>query len=120
MAEKHTQRAIELAVTEQEPTARVFRNNCGAYTDRTGRLVRYGVANPGGSDLIGWNTITITQEMVGRRVCVFAAIEVKHGRNGASDAQRRFLAAVANAGGRAGVAYDVDEALAILRGTIKQ
>ena len=57
----------------------------------------------GQSDLIGW-----TRD--GR----FAAIEVKVGRNRATEAQAAFLAAVKAAGGVAGVARSIDDAMAIL------
>lgn len=55
----------------------LFRNNCGQYKVESGAIIRYGIANPGGSDLIGWTPKTITLEMVGKTVAVFTAIEVK-------------------------------------------
>ena len=57
----------------------LFRNNCGTALapDGSGRRIKYGVANPGGADLIGWESIEITPEMVGSKVAVFAAIECK-------------------------------------------
>ena len=61
----------------------LLRNNNGCFTDATGRLVRYGLGmtspnqNYKSSDLIGWTEIIITPEMIGKRVAVFTAIEVK-------------------------------------------
>lgn len=60
----------------------LLRNNSGAFKDQTGRLVRFGLGNTHkkslkSSDLIGLTTLTITQEMVGKKVGVFTAIEVK-------------------------------------------
>lgn len=98
---------------------RLWRNNVGVLTDRTGRPVAYGLgseggrAMPGTSDAIGLHTITITPEMVGRQVAVFTAIEVKD-QAGLTDAQRRFLLAVHNLGGIAGCARSVDDARGIL------
>lgn len=93
---------------------RMFRNNCGALQDKNGQWVRYGVANPGGSDLIGWRTVTVTPEMVGARLAVFVAVEVKD-KGRATDAQLSFIQAVRTAGGIAGVARSEEAALAILQ-----
>lgn len=95
---------------------RVFRNNCGMLFDKHGRAVRFGVANPGGSDLIGWKTLTITPDMVGQQVAQFVSIEVKEPRGTVTAAQANFIAAVNAAGGRAGVCRSVDEALRLLDG----
>jgi hypothetical protein len=92
---------------------RLWRNNTGALKDATGRLVRYGLC-PGSSDLIGFRTVTITPDMVGRKVAVFAAIEVKDGGRATAE-QQAFIAMVRERGGIAGVARSVDEARAILQ-----
>lgn len=63
----------------------LLRNNSGAMVDGTGRVVRFGLGNESkklnatfkSSDLIGIKTITITPEMVGKKVGVFTACEVK-------------------------------------------
>lgn len=65
----------------------------------------------GASDCIGWNSITITSEMVGRRVAVFAAVECKSQSGRLTPEQARFLAAVKNAGGIAIEARDVEAAI---------
>lgn len=54
----------------------LFRNNVGAYKDKIGRLVKYGLGN-GSSDLIGGTPVTITPDMVGAVVLVLTVIEVK-------------------------------------------
>lgn len=64
----------------------------------------------GSSDLIGWKTITITSEMVGSRVAVFVAVEVKTPKGRATDEQKAFLDAVHNAGGIAVLARSVEDA----------
>lgn len=92
--------------------ARLWRNNTGALKDPSGRLVRYGLCT-GSSDLIGFRTLEITPEMVGQRVAVFTAIEVKD-RGRATPEQQAFIAMVQAAGGLAGIARSVDDARSIL------
>ncbi len=89
---------------------KIFRNNQGVAVYPDGSRVRYGIANPGGSDLIGWVPVIITPEMVGQTVAVFVAAEVKTPRGRANPRQRRFLDAVAAAGGFAAVLRSEDDA----------
>jgi hypothetical protein len=71
----------------------------------------------GQSDLIGWRTITITPDMVGCRVAVFTAIEVKREKGGrTSAAQTHWMEQVQRAGGIAGVANSPDAARKIVEG----
>lgn len=57
---------------------RLLRNNRGQfYTMDKKRIVRAGLEADGASDLIGITTITITPEMVGHKIGVFTAVEVK-------------------------------------------
>lgn len=108
--------------------ARVFRNNRGLFLTldaitliekaakqfglkgvfdviKSGRLrkVRAGLEVPGSADLIGWHTITVTPEMVGKKVAVFLAPEVKRVGSYASKDQKHFIKNVNDAGGIAGV-----------------
>ncbi len=115
MKEGNVQAAIMLALSNAG--IMIFRNNVGALSDKHGRIVRYGVGNPGGSDLIGATPVKITQEMVGTTVAVFTAIEVKTPTGRTTEAQDRFLAAVRKRGGRAGVARSGPEAVAIASGS---
>jgi len=68
------------------------------------------------SDLGGWVPVTITAEHVGATLAVYTQVEVKFGKGRATDAQRNWIAAVQNSGGRAGVARTDDDLAAILRG----
>lgn len=68
----------------------------------------------GSSDLIGWKTVEITPDMVGRQVAVFVAIEVKEGRTGTSPEQANFLDRVRQAGGLCGIARTPDDAVTII------
>lgn len=85
-----------------------MRNNVGRA--RAGnRVIAFGVGGPGGSDLIGWKEVEITQEMVGTKVAVFAAVEVKEGTGRASREQKQFLDAVDRAGGIAILARRMED-----------
>ncbi len=69
----------------------------------------------GQSDLIGWRTIIVTPDMVGCRLAVVTAIEVKRESGGRTSAdQRRFVDAVQRAGGIAGVANTPEAAVGII------
>jgi hypothetical protein len=98
-SEANIQREIMVALSHAG--CLVWRNNVGALTDATGRLVKYGLCK-GSSDLIGLTPC-------GK----FLAIEVKSAKGRATLDQERFIAAVRSKGGRAGVARSVKEALEI-------
>ncbi len=100
-------RAIQLAATPLN--VRLLRNNVGALTDQRGRVVRYGVGGNGGSDLIGWTSLTVTPAMVGQRVAIFTAVEGKRLPRRPTLDQMRFLDAVQGAGGLGVVAYAVED-----------
>ncbi len=70
----------------------------------------------GFADVFGLVPTVVTPAMVGQTVAVFAAIECKSATGRGSDAQKRFIAAVQQAGGRAGFARDVDTAQSIAKG----
>lgn len=125
MSEANLMRNIQLAVSRT--LTRLFRNNVGAAW--IGTVISHSqhqvvIANPrrisfglceGASDIIGWTPVTITPDMVGKRVAVFTALEVKlpHAK-GASKKQLAFGAAVEEAGGIFAVPRSVDDALAAL------
>lgn len=94
-----------------QPGTRLFRNNVGlawtgkvlarirdAMTIQNPRPVKFGL-HVGSSDLIGWRSIEITQDMVGKKVAVFMAVECKFGKGRETKEQRNFREQVANAGG---------------------
>jgi hypothetical protein len=111
MSEAGIQRAIMAELGRGD--GRVFRNNVGVLRDERGQFVRYGLC-VGSSDLIGWRTVTVTPEMVGRQLAVFVAIEVKTERGRVTDEQQAFIAAVQKAGGLGGVARSIDDAKKIV------
>lgn len=104
ITEKDVERKIILHASEIGST--LFKNNVGVLRDGKGNVVRYGLCN-GSSDLIGWTPVTITGDMVGKKVAVFTAVEVKKNKYGAyraTDKQKAFIKAVLSNGGYAGVA----------------
>ena len=112
LSESSILRVLLLAASDMG--VRLFRNNVGRLQDRYGTWVAYGL-HPGSPDLIGWQTVTITPEMVGQRVALFVGVEVKR-EDGerVSEDQRRFLAALTQAGAVAGVARSVADLERIL------
>jgi hypothetical protein len=94
--------------------ARLFRNNVGRWRDATGHWVTYGLC-VGSSDVIGWTSVTVTPEMVGRTLAVFTAFECKVGRRVTTTEQGAFLAAVKAQGGIAAVVRRLEDADAAVR-----
>lgn len=117
MRESHLRKLVQLALTGMG--ARLFRNNVGLAHYPDGSTVRYGLC-VGSSDLIGWTSVTITPDMVGRRVAVFTALELKTGKQTTTEAQDRFLARVREAGGIAGEARDPDQAARAVRDWLRE
>lgn len=134
MKEKNIQSQIMVALSKAG--AKIFRNNVGTgWVGKSERITKSKqvTVNPGdvvvrnarplhaglceGScDLIGWFPVKISEEMVGKTVAVFIASEVKTGKGRASDSQARFISAVKQDGGRAGVARSSADAVAIALG----
>lgn len=115
-AETDLQQRIRLALGIR-PDLRLFRNQVGQLPDpRTGRPVQFGLAR-GSADLIGWQSVVITPEMVGQTAAIFLSLEIKTATGRLTPAQHNWLEAVRNAGGIAGVARSVSDALRIVKGT---
>ena len=107
--------------------SRVFRNNVG-----TGWVGKVSSTNDGGkyiadarplhsglctgsSDLIGWTTKEITPDMVGTKVAIFTAIEVKTPNGKASPEQLNFINQVQKSGGIAGIARSENDAVELVK-----
>jgi hypothetical protein len=114
--------SAEIALAFGHGDCRLLRNNVGGLYSREGRFVAYGLGSMGGKilpgtlDWIGWRTVTLTSEMVGRRIAVFAAIDAKD-RAKPTQEQIMFADNVLAAGGLAGFAHSALEAQAILHPT---
>lgn len=88
-------------IAASECGATVWRNNQGAY-EKDGYHIKYGVCNPGGSDLIGIYK--------GR----FLALEVKKPGGRVTTEQAQFIEYVNRAGGIAGIVYSPDDVKKLL------
>ena len=114
MAERDIKNEIQLALSHDD--TRLFKFQCGNFQLIDGRWISVGI--PGMSDLMGWTEVTITPDMVGRKVPVFTSLEVKADKGRVRSAQLAWLTAVDAAGVIAGVARSVDDASDIIsRGT---
>ena len=113
MSEQAIQQRIRLACSRG--STRLWRNNTGRLRDERGQLVTFGLC-PGSADLIGYRSVTITPDMVGTTLAVFAAVEVKAATGRPTSEQTAFLEHVTAAGGLAGIARSVEDAERILGG----
>lgn len=114
--ESTIQRDIRLATSRRG--LRLFRNQVGVYQivqhDGTTRTLTTGLC-VGSSDLVGWTPTLITPAMVGRRVALFTAIEVKRpGLGRLTPEQARFLQVVREAGGVAILGTSAEQVIAEL------
>ena len=107
MSEAAIQQDVRLSLGKC-PAVRMFRNNVGAIKAPDGRVIRYGLTT-GSADLIGWQTVTITPEMVGLHIARFVSIEVKAPKGRLTPEQETWRAAVLKAGGIAVVARSVED-----------
>jgi hypothetical protein len=117
----------EIQATFSRGETRLWRNNVGeAWAGRAWRCadgliikdpmrINFGLC-PGSSDLIGFKSVRITQEMVGQDVAIFTAIEVKVPGARMRPGQDAFLTVLRGMGGVAGVARSVEDAGDILAG----
>ncbi len=108
MSERSIMNRIQLALAKVG--ARLFRNQVGTYHLANGSYLSSGLG-VGSSDLVGWHSIVIRPNMVGLRVAVFTAIEVKGPKGKTTNAQEFFIDAVKKAGGTAFVARSTEEAV---------
>lgn len=109
------------------PSVRLFRNNIGkvwtgiVVSSKDRQLI---LSNPrpfhaglikGSSDLIGWNTVTVSHDMVGKKIAVFTAVEIKTGSVRVTPEQKTFIDNVNKAGGIAGIVYDENQAINLIK-----
>jgi len=99
--------------------ARLFRNNRGLFLTLDGkRKVRAGLDADGASDLVGYKSIIITPEMVGKKIAVIAAVEIKKPGLKPTPKQKNFLRIIKEAGGISGVARCAEDVKLLLTGSI--
>lgn len=107
------QNEIRLAVGQLKDV-RIFRNNVGLFKTQDGRNVQTGLC-VGSSDLIGFQSVTITPDMVGQKIAVFTAIEIKTEKGKVSPQQEKFIEMVARFGGIGAVVRSVGDAMDVLK-----
>ena len=112
MTETNLVQSIRLACSRG--STRLFRNNTGKLEDKTGRWVSFGL-HVGSGDLIGYQTVTITPDMVGQKFARFVSIEVKAPKGRSSDEQINWHNTVNAAGGIAIEARSVADCEAALK-----
>jgi hypothetical protein len=100
--------------SKAQPLVVLYRNNRGAVKLPNGGMLTYGVGPNGGSDWLGYQSVLVTEDMVGRTIAVFVAIEAKRPGKSGTDAQDAFCQEVREAGGKAGVVHSVEELARIL------
>ncbi len=129
MFETNLQKLIMLGVSKIGTTT-IFRNNVGMgwigkskrisqptnvklmpgdILIQNGRPLHAGLCE-GSSDLVGWTERTVTPEMVGKKVAIFTAVEVKTDAGRVTAQQMNFISRVRQAGGIAGIARSPEEA----------
>lgn len=120
----HDQPLIMIALSQQGATVfknvvgegwvgESFRQRDGSVLVRNPRRLRAGL-HPGSSDIIGWTPVEVTPDMVGKKLAVFTAIEVKTASGRASKEQLNFLKMVREAGGLSGIARSPTEAVLLI------
>lgn len=125
MKETNISQLIRLSVSKST-SAIIFRNNVGTGWVGKSRRLKSGEilisdARPlragltiGSSDLIGWTPMVVTSEMVGKKIAVFTAIEVKKPSGRATKEQIQFLNVVRESGGISGVCRDGEQAVDLI------
>lgn len=78
------------------------------------RPMQAGLQANGSSDLIGAMPVVVTQDMVGKTIAVFCAVEVKTADGSVQPEQRNFVEYIKKMGGFAGIARSLDDAKKIL------
>ena len=69
----------------------------------------------GSSDTIGYLPVLITQEMVGKTVAVFVAVETKSKRGKSTIEQESFVKSVSDCGGIGIIAKTVQQVISVIR-----
>lgn len=126
MATPEAKSSQEVKLRASKWGCRLYRNNSGMLFNRDGVPVRYGLGNISkkhnahikSSDEIGLTPILITQEMVGKKIPVFTAIEIKTDkfhmkdsyRDGSREAaQLKFINIIKELNGIAGFARNAND-----------
>jgi hypothetical protein len=107
MKEKEIQTKILILVGSKKGT-RLFRNTVGIAKLQDGSTISFGLSK-GSADLIGWHSIVITEEMVGKKIAVFLSVEVKTKKGKISPHQQNWHDVIKEAGGIAIIGRSPEE-----------
>lgn len=77
--------------------------------------IKAGLSQEGSSDLIGWYSVTITTDMVGKRIAIFTAFEIKTAAGKVSPEQANFIKQVAENGGISAILRDKSDVRLFLK-----
>ena len=125
MREQNIQSLIQKAISKFTKST-MFRNNVGTAWTGHKKSTRDGgiyIENPrpfkaglcvGSSDLIGFTTREITPDMIGKKIAIFTAVEVKTKSGKATREQINFLSFVKKNGGISGIARNENDAINLL------
>lgn len=127
MSESGTKKEIRLAIGGREDT-RLFNNPVGHgwvgdakqlpngdVLIKHARRVSFGLF-PGSADCVGWRSVVVTPDMVGKLVAIFTSLEIKSATGRPTKEQNNWAQQVTAAGGLAGIARSVADALRIITG----
>jgi hypothetical protein len=98
-----------------EPLPSINRSRDNVISLKNPRRMEFGLTK-GACDLIGWKTVTITSDMVGKQIAQFIGIEVKTPVGRLQPGQGIFIGNVNEAGGIAGIARSPEEARRLICG----
>lgn len=109
MTKSESRIQAEIRMAESLKGNTLWRNNRGAFQDKTGRWIRYGLLNESkqvgdkwkSADLIGIRPVLITEDMVGTVIGQFYSIEVKREGGKVHDGQTNWRDLVNHLGGYA-------------------
>lgn len=113
MGAKETSMLRQIMKLASKSGATLFRNQTGTYKLHDGRYISSGLV-AGSSDLIGYTPVCITPDMVGKRVAIFTAVEVKSEKGKAQPNQLNFIDVINADGGIAGVVRNENELLDLI------
>lgn len=125
MKEQNIQTLIRVAISRFTKST-MFRNNVGTAWTGVKKSTRDGgiyIENPrpfhaglctGSSDLIGWTTREVTPDMIGKKIAIFTAVEVKTKNGRASKEQLAFIKKLRESGGIGGLARNENDAINLL------
>lgn len=114
MGVKETNISHNIMIDQAKRGVVLFKNVRGLFLSLDEkRKVKAGLLIPGASDLVGYKSVIITPDMVGKRIAILTTIEVKTQKGKAFDEQKYFIGKMKEAGALAGFARTEEQARSI-------